>query len=109
MEAGLAVSSLTGQRAYRSSMISASAARQSRASCKERAGDQPKSGSGKSSLSLKGISNVMRSEEHTPELQSLMRTSYAVFCLKKKKHTQLSSTCYQRQLTTNIEHNRTTP
>src|SRR3546814_10739947 len=25
-----------------------------------------------------------RSEEHTPELQSLMRTSYAVFCLKKK-------------------------
>src|SRR3546814_10718747 len=29
----------------------------------------------------------MRSEEHTSELQSLMRTSYAVFCLKKKnKH-----------------------
>src|SRR3546814_8220672 len=27
---------------------------------------------------------VMRSEEHTSELQSLMRTSYAVFCLKKK-------------------------
>src|SRR3546814_7779990 len=26
-----------------------------------------------------------RSEEHTSELQSLMRTSYAVFCLKKKK------------------------
>src|SRR3546814_10179827 len=33
-----------------------------------------------------------RSEEHTSELQSLMRTSYAVFCLKKKKkkeHIQL--------------------
>src|SRR3546814_9959991 len=29
-----------------------------------------------------------RSEEHTSELQSLMRTSYAVFCLKKKKSTQ---------------------
>src|SRR3546814_9604454 len=29
-----------------------------------------------------------RSEEHTSELQSLMRTSYAVFCLKKKKHTK---------------------
>src|SRR3546814_6197189 len=29
-----------------------------------------------------------RSEEHTPELQSLMRTSYAVFCLKKKKQPQ---------------------
>src|SRR3546814_6513003 len=27
----------------------------------------------------------LRSEEHTSELQSLMRTSYAVFCLKKKK------------------------
>src|SRR3546814_6385879 len=27
----------------------------------------------------------LRSEEHTYELQSLMRTSYAVFCLKKKK------------------------
>src|SRR3546814_5571373 len=30
---------------------------------------------------------VERSEEHTSELQSLMRISYAVFCLKKKKHT----------------------
>src|SRR3546814_2282594 len=29
-----------------------------------------------------------RSEEHTSELQSLMRISYAVFCLKKKKHLQ---------------------
>src|SRR3546814_3690346 len=28
---------------------------------------------------------AQRSEEHTSELQSLMRTSYAVFCLKKKK------------------------
>src|SRR3546814_4749069 len=30
---------------------------------------------------------VVRSEEHTSELQSLMRISYAVFCLKKKKTT----------------------
>src|SRR3546814_1743270 len=30
---------------------------------------------------------VVRSEEHTSELQSLMRTSYAVFCLKKKTNT----------------------
>src|SRR3546814_9951189 len=29
-----------------------------------------------------------RSEEHTSELQSLMRISYAVFCLEKKKHNQ---------------------
>src|SRR3546814_1228594 len=31
------------------------------------------------------VSFQQRSEEHTSELQSLMRTSYAVFCLKKKK------------------------
>src|SRR3546814_3785419 len=31
---------------------------------------------------------LMRSEEHTSELQSLMRNSYAVFCLKKKNTTQ---------------------
>src|SRR3546814_8576071 len=30
-----------------------------------------------------------RSEEHTSELQSLMRISYAVFCLKKKKSTRI--------------------
>src|SRR3546814_7514680 len=32
-----------------------------------------------------GIALTDRSEEHTSELQSLMRTSYAVFCFKKKK------------------------
>src|SRR3546814_4083127 len=37
-----------------------------------------------------------RSEEHTSELQSLMRISYAVFCLKKKK----SDTYQQRKRTT---------
>src|SRR3546814_4034417 len=31
-----------------------------------------------------------RSEEHTSELQSLMRNSYAVFCLKKKKNTSIN-------------------
>src|SRR3546814_2233516 len=34
---------------------------------------------------LLGEVDVRRSEEHTSELQSLMRISYAVFCLKKKK------------------------
>src|SRR3546814_7345790 len=34
---------------------------------------------------------IVRSEEHTSELQSLMRSSYAVFCLKKKKQQQCSS------------------
>src|SRR3546814_3836438 len=33
----------------------------------------------------------IRSEEHTSELQSLMRISYAVFCLKKKKNTKQRS------------------
>src|SRR3546814_1541739 len=33
-----------------------------------------------------------RSEEHTSELQSLMRISYAVFCLKKKKQNQQTMT-----------------
>src|SRR3546814_9889111 len=33
-----------------------------------------------------------RSEEHTSELQSLMRISYAVFCLKKKQNTQKHTT-----------------
>src|SRR3546814_5999501 len=32
------------------------------------------------------VHRAERSEEHTSELQSLMRTSYAVFCLKQKKH-----------------------
>src|SRR3546814_7518226 len=32
----------------------------------------------------------VRSEEHTSELQSLMRISYAVFCLKKKKNKELT-------------------
>src|SRR3546814_5313079 len=34
-----------------------------------------------------GPARTQRSEEHTSELQSLMRISYAVFCLKKKKNT----------------------
>src|SRR3546814_9764460 len=32
-----------------------------------------------------GVGVIQRSEEHTSELQSLMRISYAVFCLKKKR------------------------
>src|SRR3546814_7657287 len=36
-------------------------------------------------LSLPGRVRKTRSEEHTSELQSLMRISYAVFCLKKQK------------------------
>src|SRR3546814_5053536 len=37
---------------------------------------------------------LRRSEEHTSELQSIMRISYAVFCLKKKKHVnQIVTAC----------------
>src|SRR3546814_5806543 len=39
----------------------------------------------RSAMPSQVISQVDRSEEHTSELQSLMRISYAVFCLKKKK------------------------
>src|SRR3546814_1660213 len=39
------------------------------------------------------ITRSARSEEHTSELQSLMRISYAVFCLKKKTHNTCIRTC----------------
>src|SRR3546814_3956626 len=39
---------------------------------------------------------IGRSEEHTSELQSLMRISYAVFCLKKKKKESNDRNCYKR-------------
>src|SRR3546814_9679404 len=48
------------------------------------------SGMSSSSASTRKYSeNFARSEEHTSELQSLMRISYAVFCLKKKKDTTI--------------------
>src|SRR3546814_1875268 len=40
------------------------------------------------SQGISGRTLLSRSEEHTSELQSLMRISYAVFCLKKKKKKQ---------------------
>src|SRR3546814_7259166 len=46
-----------------------------------------------------------RSEEHTSELQSLMRISYAVFCLKKKTHTQ--NTAQNQIRLPNTPHNQT--
>src|SRR3546814_3662618 len=44
-------------------------------------------------------SRQSRSEEHTSELQSLMRISYAVFCLKKKKHKHTNLRAQQNQKT----------
>src|SRR3546814_2777180 len=46
----------------------------------------------------------MRSEEHTSELQSLMRISYAVFCLKKKKKKTIIINPYQRTTTDTKPH-----
>src|SRR3546814_10148037 len=43
---------------------------------------------------------AIRSEEHTSELQSLMRTSYAVFCLKKKKKRKISKKKIKQQTDT---------
>src|SRR3546814_3701581 len=47
------------------------------------------------------IFNKLRSEEHTSELQSLMRISYAVFCLKKKKNTYNKNTPKHYSITPN--------
>src|SRR3546814_10285383 len=40
--------------------------------------------------------STYRSEEHTSELQSLMRISYAVFCLKKKKKEQIQKSTHNK-------------
>src|SRR3546814_10097481 len=45
------------------------------------------------------VTLTFRSEEHTSELQSLMRISYAVFCLKKKTKTQAEDTDAQQENT----------
>src|SRR3546814_5136981 len=46
-----------------------------------------------------GLVVATRSEEHTSELQSLMRISYAVFCLKKKKTKQYTSNNTNKPIT----------
>src|SRR3546814_5983459 len=50
---------------------------------------------------VESASTEERSEEHTSELQSLMRISYAVFCLKKKKKYKVSS--YQHKTNKEME------
>src|SRR3546814_9030119 len=49
----------------------------------------------------------IRSEEHTSELQSLMRISYAVFCLNKKKQTTTRSTHNQNDMNCHKLHHST--
>src|SRR3546814_2887348 len=63
------------------------AARGARVAGSDRSRDQGRSPDKFASIESHGIALFPqdgRSEEHTSELQSLMRTSYAVFCLKKK-------------------------
>src|SRR3546814_7579116 len=48
---------------------------------------------GNAVMNEQSLSGLRRSEEHTSELQSIMRISYAVFCLKKKK-TEHTTTMY---------------
>src|SRR3546814_1507400 len=50
---------------------------------------------------------AMRSEEHTSELQSLMRISYAVFCLKKKRNNTTMQHSQQHNLNTYKQTNHT--
>src|SRR3546814_1290101 len=50
--------------------------------------------------SVTNMAKMKRSEEHTSELQSLMRISYAVFCLKKKKQ---KNKCRQQNIETQTE------
>src|SRR3546814_4988290 len=58
------------------------------------AGDQ-RGGGARQRAHERGRHDAVRSEEHTSELQSLMRISYAVFCLKKtKKYKTLHHTAY---------------
>src|SRR3546814_1932245 len=54
-----------------------------------------------------GEGRMRRSEEHTSELQSLMRISYAVFCLKKKKITKLKMYVIEDENTQTKKLNRT--
>src|SRR3546814_6759261 len=51
---------------------------------------------------------TIRSEEHTSELQSLMRISYAVFCLKNKKTDNYTHKISPQQYTPNNNYNNTT-
>src|SRR3546814_1650385 len=85
--------------------------------CPSRGGPVPKDG--RTTASATGVVNLRlkwigtetipaglsrsprRSEEHTSELQSLMRISYAVFCLKKKKTNKIQQNTKKTQTYTN--------
>src|SRR3546814_6112588 len=57
------------------------------------------------SVTRKSTALSIRSEEHTSELQSLMRISYAVFCLKKKKTKLTKNHTHQKDNIYTCKHN----
>src|SRR3546814_1756169 len=54
---------------------------------------------------VQDVAEALRSEEHTSELQSLMRISYAVFCLKKNTNTTKPQTAESRTSNARSKHN----
>src|SRR3546814_5810888 len=64
----------------------------SRPKIRSSAGRHPDAATGEQDFGQENKGQNPRSEEHTSELQSLMRISYAVFCLKKKKQTHTYTT-----------------
>src|SRR3546814_2105659 len=90
---------------YTTLFRSASAANAAGASAQAGRGTAPRAATGAASgrprrvRRSKPCARSLRSEEHTSELQSLMRSSYAVFCLKKKKKKKIkNSDCTARHV-----------
>src|SRR3546814_2087967 len=70
---------------------------------------KPQGGEGAALKELDDKLAALRSEEHTSELQSLMRISYAVFCLKKKKRYNRGYTPYLSPRPSQSLHDRHIP
>src|SRR3546814_3339490 len=82
-------------RRRRNAEMVASLADRNWSATKKKRTEAAKAKAGQSPMSADWLMMSLRSEEHTSELQSLMRISYAVFCLKKKnkhKHTKRTAT-----------------
>src|SRR3546814_5955598 len=65
--------------------------------------DQLRGRIGRAAPCLIAVLLATRSEEHTSELQSLMRISYAVFCLQKKKNTERAQNIKENMNRTNTK------
>src|SRR3546814_9504696 len=76
--------------------------------CARRTGCGVRSRRGSSNCWMSWTAGSPRSEEHTSELQSLMRISYAVFCLKKKKKKNIKNIYNNKQPNTRRKQKSTT-